>query len=309
MTIKDALKLGIDSEILLAHVLHKDRAWLFANPDYKLSHLQLTTYNLLLRRHSRGEPVAYLTGHKEFYGLDFSVNKNVLIPRPETELLVELAIKIATSPPTPPQAWGGWPKARRGRNVLNIIDVGTGSGCIIISIAKNLPVISGLDHLTPGLFAIDNSKTALAVAHTNARRHGVNGKIKFLHGDLLSPLQEMERDKGRGRTIIIANLPYLTTAQYNSNPGLRHEPKQALVAGKDGLKFFRELFRQLKAIHNSPSPPLRLRGGWGALTVLLEFDPRQKNKLAVLAKKYFPHSKTQFYKDLACKIRVMKLTV
>ncbi len=287
MTIREALQgKARDSEILLSFVLKKNKAWLFANPDFKVPNLQLKTYNSLIHRRASRWPIAYLTGHKEFYGLDFKVDKNVLIPRPETELLVELALKGLRV---------------EGTGYRNIIDVGTGSGAIIISIVK-------FTKSKATFFATDILNTALKVAKSNARRHGVAKKIKFIKSDLLSNLQLTTHNSP---TLIIANLPYLTPRQMK-NPDLKHEPKNALVAGKGGLKYYRELFKQM-AVLRHPRPDRgsrldsRLRGN--DATLLLEHDPSQVAKLKSLAKKYFPKAKPIFHKDLSNRYRVVEILI
>src|SRR3989344_5667892 len=254
MTVREALRgKPQDSEILLSFILKKDKAWIFANPGKTLNKSQETSYQKLIQKCKQHWPVAYLTGHKEFYGLDFKVDQDVLIPRPETELLVELALERIKN---------------RELGIKNVIDVGTGSGTIIITISKILATASILEKLK--LFAIDVSSSALKIAKVNAGRHGVARKIKFVRGNLLDPLfrlplrplsfppHEGGLKGGRGRSLIIANLPYLTPRQMK-NPDLKHEPKNALVAGKDGLKYYRELFKQIK-IHNSPNPSYLKRG-------------------------------------------------
>lgn len=281
MTVKEALKSGsLNNEVLLAHVLKKDRSWLFANPDHQLSRLQLTTYNLLLRGRSRGVPAAYLTGHKEFFGLDFRVTPATLIPRPETELLVERALSLLPSP-------GVGRDRGRGRTIENVIDVGTGSGCIIISLAKNIR------NAKIKFLATDISKPALKIAKHNAIKHGVSKKIKFLQGNLLSGLQLTTYNLP---TLILANLPYLTPGQMK-NPDLKHEPRSALVAGTDGLKYYRELFAQASRS--------KLRNS----VLIIEHDPRQKPKLASLVKKHFPSAKFRFHKDLAGRYRILEIQI
>lgn len=335
MTVADAHNFGVkklressaspalDAEVLLSHVLKKDRAWLFANPNRKLTGLQLTAYNLLIRHRANHWPIAYLTGHKEFYGLDFRVTKDVLIPRPDTELLVELALNRIEN---------------KELRIKEVVDLGTGSGCIIIALSvilrrtrRRISRSFGLPQDDKiNLIGTDSSAKALAVARANARAHGVEKKIRFRRGNLLAPvLSPLPRPRqaqrggqawrglGRGRTIIIANLPYLTPSQYNSNPDLAHEPRSALVAGKDGLKYYRELFRQIKAVcHSEGTPEESQRSFVGIppqddnkITILLEHDPAQVAKLKSLAKKYFPHAKLKFHKDLSGAFRIMEFVL
>ena len=308
MNIQAALRLHPDAQILLSFLLKKDKAWLFARPEYKLTSRQEAKFKKFVQMRRHNWPVAYLLGHKEFFGLNFKVTPDVLVPRPETELLVELALDRISN---------------RESRISNIIDIGTGSGNIIISIAKSLLSPSPLAPASPktasrggrgdapkgqrgraNFFAIDSSKKALAVARANARRHSVSKKINFLHGRLLSPfLQPTRLTAGQATyslqpSLILANLPYLTPAQYRANPDLKHEPKNALVAGPDGLKYYRELFHEL-----SLSPCGRGIKGEGA-TILLEHDPAQVAKLQKLARQYFPAAKIKFHRDLADKWRI-----
>ena len=166
MTIKQALSLHPDAPLFLPW----NKAWIYANADFELTKSQETKFKKLIGKRKSGVPAAYLLGRKEFFGLDFLVNKDVLIPRPETELLVELALSPSLL-------------QREGGGEFSVIDIGTGSGNIIISLAKNLKSKANL-------FAIDSSSKALNVAKRNARRHGVAKKIKFVHGSLFSPLQK-----------------------------------------------------------------------------------------------------------------------
>ena len=170
---------ALDSEVLLCHILKRDKSYLYANQDKKLSNIQNTKYQILIRKRARRWPVAYLTGRKEFFGLDFVVTPDVLIPRPETELLVELAIQRIKNHPLfiPPLERG---RKKRG---LNIIDLGTGSGNITIALAKKLSS-------KYKFFALDSSAKALQIARINAHDHGVKNKIKFLRGNLLAPVLE-----------------------------------------------------------------------------------------------------------------------
>ena len=312
---------ALDAEVLLAHVLKKDRTYLFANPKRKLTKLQATTCKLLIEKRLNHWPIAYLTGHKGFFGLDFIVTPDVLIPRPETETLVELAIQNTNY-----------------RIPTTIIDVGTGSGNIIISLAKSLPSVILRSEATKNLttsrkrsfavaqddtevqfFAIDSSPGALKIARRNARRYGVSHKIKFLRGNLLSPFLQATGYKLQP-TLIIANLPYLPPKQYSSNPDLKHEPRSALVGGPDGLKYFRELFHQLSVILRSEATknlraskkrsfasPLARTQDDGRIILLLEHDPAQEKKLKILARKKILPSQIKSFRDLSGRRRFIAI--
>jgi release factor glutamine methyltransferase len=203
---------SLEAEILLRHVLGMNRSQLYTGLDLDLSPEQEKTLNLLLERRRQGEPSAYITGHREFYGLDFRVDRNVLIPRPESELLVELAINLA-----------------RGNAVLKIADIGTGCGAIAISLAVNLPEVT--------VYATDISPAVLEVTRFNCLRHGVEDRIMLLRGDLLGPLDEPV-------DMIVANLPYVREADLTRSSSLKFEPVLALNGGKDGLDKIKSLCRQ-----------------------------------------------------------------
>lgn len=266
----------MDAEILLAHVLKNTREYILAHPDKKLKKLQVISYKLQVRKRLKGYSIAYLTGYKEFYGLNFTVNKHTLIPRPETELIVEEALRIT-----------------HNTQRITLIDIGTGSGCIIISLAKTL-LDKNLKPSTFNLIASDISKNALKIAKQNAKYHQVNRYIKFFHGNLLKPILKSKILNPKSKTIILANLPYLTPDQVKNSPSIQKEPKSALVAGDDGLKFYRELLKQIKKLNEM----------FNIRCVICEIDPSQKNSIKNLAKKYFPNCEIEIKKDLNQKNRL-----
>jgi len=212
----------LEAELLLSHVLHTDRTRLYALPDTHLSQDEKRELERLLARRLRREPLAYVLGTRWFYGLEFTVRPGVLIPRPETELLVERAIAVA------------------GDRPLTIVDVGTGCGNIAVALAAHLP--------RTRLLAADISRTALRVAAENAARHGVAERIALLQGDLLAPLRTPV-------DMIVANLPYVRhDALPVLQPELSHEPAEALNGGPDGLDLLRRLLAQ--------APAYLAPGGW-----------------------------------------------
>lgn len=220
----------LEAEILLSAILKKPREFLIIHPEIKLTVKQIKKFQSRLKLRLKGLPIAYLTGQKEFYGLNFQVNKNVLIPRPETELLVEESLKSTANK----------------RQPLSIIDIGTGSGCIAITMAK----ISKRK-----IMAVDISKKALTVAWKNARLHKVDKKIKFIKGNLLSPFLNSKILKQNSEIIILANLPYLNKKWKNllkssDSLSLKYEPKIALEGGADGLDLYRKLAEQIKLLKN-----------------------------------------------------------
>jgi release factor glutamine methyltransferase len=233
-----------DAELLLLHVLQISRATLLAYPDRELPSDQQTLYQDLVVRRLQHEPVQYIIGQQEFYGLNFNVTPAVLIPRPETEHLVEAVLKLL--PPNQP---------------LKIVDVGTGSGAIAIALAVHLP--------RAAITALDISSDALAVAATNAREHTVADRIRFLPSDLLSAVGTDEA----GFDAIVSNPPYIPeTDRLSLHPQVRdHEPATALFAGETGLDIYRRLIPQA---HNALKPDGLLaleigHGQQGALAELL----------------------------------------
>jgi release factor glutamine methyltransferase len=206
---------------LLAEILHKDRVYILTRPEELLAEEPLRRFREAVVRRARGEPLQYITGHQEFYGLDFLVTPDVLIPRPETEVIVA---EVLT-------------RNRFPRPL--IIDVGTGSGCIAVALAVHLP--------TARILALDISQPALAVARQNAERHGVAGRIEFLPSDLFCALRE--REPPVRAHFIVANPPYVADQEADTLPRevREYEPAVALFAGEDPLAFHRRL------IHESPS--------------------------------------------------------
>ncbi|MDD5626625.1 MAG: peptide chain release factor N(5)-glutamine methyltransferase [Patescibacteria group bacterium] len=264
----------LEAEILLSSVLRKKREYLLARPGDAIILSQSQKYQALISRRVKGEPAAYLTHHKEFYGLDFYVNKNTLIPRPESELIIEEVKKITASCAKP-----------------IIIDVGTGSGCLAITLAHSIPRAT--------VYATDLSPKALSVARRNARLHKVT--IKFLQGDLISPLPSCVWQLP-SKKIIIANLPYLSEKYREDirDTSLKYEPKAALWGGKDGLKYYRQLFQQIQT---------RIRNQESGIRIFAEINPEQVNKIERIIRKYFVHTDIKIKKDLAGLDRVVVIKI
>ena len=260
----------LDAELLLAHAMGLTRARLLAQFDRELSPAELARYRQLIERRRAHEPVAYIVGHQEFYGLDFYVDRRVLIPRPETELLVERAIKLAGE--VGDRGYGLYP--------LTLADVGTGSGAIAVSLAVHLPQAT--------IYALDSSAEALEVAARNVRRHGIEGRVHLLRGDLLSPLPEPV-------DLIVANLPYVSEAELAELPPQirRYEPLSALDGGPDGLRHIRRLLAQAGGY-------LRPQGA-----ILLEIGATQGAEVIELARRYFPMASIEVVKDYAGLDRVV----
>ena len=259
----------LEAELLLAHLLDRSRAWLLAHPEARLSPAQQVRYEEMVARRAASEPLPYITGHAPFYGLDFLVSPAVLIPRPETERLVDLALDLtrslceANSPPS-----------------LTIADVGTGSGCLAVVLARRLPQAR--------LYALDLSPEALALARRNALRHGVADRIRFLTSDLLQALPEPV-------DLIVANPPYVAEDEWDRLPRSvrEHEPRLALAGGPDGLAVIRRLLAQAPA-HLRP-------GGW----LLMEMGAGQGEAVLTLAQAAFPTAQIALHPDLAGHQRIL----
>jgi release factor glutamine methyltransferase len=209
----DGADAAADVDVLARHVLGWDRGRLLANRRDAVPAGFLAPFTDLVDRRAERVPVAYLTGSREFYGLDFEVTPDVLIPRPETELAVDAALEALAAPGAGGQA----------------VDVGTGSGCIAIAMAVSRPAAA--------VVAIDRSRAALAVARRNARRHGVDGRVSLVAGDLLTAFAAR-----RLVDVVVSNPPYVPDDSADVAPDVaRHEPPSALYAGPDGLDVVRRL--------------------------------------------------------------------
>ncbi len=283
-----------DLEILISYVIKKPKEFILTHPKFSVNSDRGTVINKLICRRLKKEPLAYITGHKEFYGLDFKVNKNVLIPRPETEQIVELAMKNLSS------------AIQRNEKII-IADIGTGSGNIIISMAKWLKK-SKLPITNYQLLASDISSKVLLLARKNAKIHKVDKKIKFLQGDLLEPLtktikkEKLKIQNSKFKIQITANLPYLSKKIYASTPAdvKKYEPKNALYSSEKGLGHYKNLFGQINFLITNYRLPI---------TLFLEFSPEQKNRLAKLIENYFPQSKIKFSRDLSGKWRTCEIGI
>jgi release factor glutamine methyltransferase len=260
----------LDAELLLAHVLGWERARLLAEARVLLLEPQSAVFLSLVSRRAELEPIAYLVGHKEFYGLDFAVDRRVLVPRPETELLVELTFE-RSNPST------GSGQAVRTFERLNIVDVGTGSGAIAVALAIHLPMAR--------IMATDISFDALELARRNVERHCVTERVRLLQGDLLDPLDKPV-------DLIVSNPPYTILSEIDEGVR-RYEPRLALDGGPDGLDVYRRLLAQA---------PAKLRPG-GA--ILLEIGAIQATAVTELARRLFPDAEVGVHQDLAGLDRVI----
>ena len=203
-----------DAALLLGEVLNRDRSFMIAHPEHSVAADQLQKFREFIARRASGEPLQYITGHQEFFKLDFAVTPDVLIPRPETELIVEVALEILR----PDQA-------------ARLLDIGTGSGCLAISILKELP--------NPRAVATDISASALKVARRNAERHGVTDRLRLIDSDLYSAMASDDVFD-----LLVSNPPYVPEADLKSlQPEVQYEPAVALAGGVDGLAIIRRILR------------------------------------------------------------------
>jgi release factor glutamine methyltransferase len=235
---KDVEDPSLESEVLLKHILQVDRASLYLELERELAPEAEARFFQWIERRVQGEPLAYIIQCREFYGLDFYVDSRVLIPRPESELLVEQALCFARRQP-----------------VSIVADVGTGSGAIAVSLAINLPRAK--------IYATDISATALEVAKTNSQEHGVAERIVFLQGDLLGPIPEPA-------DLLIANLPYVKKFDLAGMPSAVYEPAIALDGGESGLDQIFRFCRQLEGRVRSSGCVL-LEIGMGQSRAVTEF--------------------------------------
>jgi len=214
---------ALAAELLLMHVLRRDRAWLYAHPEYELSSEQAAAYNDLIERRSAGVPTQYLTGHQEFWGLDFEVGPGVLIPRPETEHVIEVALSRLGS---------------RRSHPVRIADVGTGSGCIAVSLAREFPHAE--------IIATDISARALDYARRNAARQAVSDRIRFCEANLLGTGVEPPEQSPIRFDLIVSNPPYVgrNDAPHLAREVREHEPAEALFAGDRGFDLYPALVDQ-----------------------------------------------------------------
>ena len=256
----------LDARLLLEHILKVGHGYLVSHGETPLTSAQEVEYRQLIRRAVQNEPIPYLVGRAPFYGLDFAVNPAVLIPRPETEQLVDLAIAWAGKRPSP-----------------RIVDVGTGSGCIPVLLARHLRQAD--------IEATDVSAEALVVARQNAARLAP-GRIRFHLGHLLEPIVESV-------DLITANLPYVTEAEWTMlDDGVKsYEPAVALIGGADGLDLIRQLLQQATEKLN-PNGAILLEIGWGQGTAVRQ-----------LAQAAFPAAQVAVLPDIAGHDRIVAINL
>jgi len=242
------------AELLLLHVTTQNRTWLYSHPEEVLPDSVAETYFVLLARRSSGVPTQHLTGKQEFWGLEFEVTPEVLIPRPETEHLIEVALdRLAVR-----EIRAGRQPRLNGENVT-LVDIGTGSGCIAITLAKELSAAT--------VYATDVSQAALDVAQRNAARHGLSDRIQFLQSNLLEAFSSFAiSHSSLFFDLIISNPPYISLREADSLPVevREHEPRVALFGGEEGYELYGALIPQA-AQHLKPGGLLVLELGYNSL--------------------------------------------
>lgn len=251
-----------DASVLLANLIQRPRAWIMAHPEVTLTVNQKENFEQALKQVLKGVPLPYIIGHWEFYGLDFTVSRDVLIPRPETELLVGTGIE--------------WLKGHPDRRL--VADIGTGSGCIAVSLAVKIPDLK--------VYATDLSAEALRIAERNIQRHRVGDRIVLLKGYLTDILPEPV-------DMICANLPYIPSQKLGELPVAKFEPFLALNGGEDGMV----VIQQLLSVSSKWIKP----GG----VILIEIESSLGRKVEDLAKGYYQKSKILCKQDLAGKDRLI----
>jgi release factor glutamine methyltransferase len=262
---------SVEAELLLGYVLGMSKAQLYTEPERNLTRTETKHLWRLVRRRLNREPTAYILQRCEFFGIDFYVDYDAFIPRPETEVLVEEAIKIAHH------------LAQR-KEQMELADIGTGCGAIAISLALALPQAK--------IYATDISASALRVAEINCCRHGVNGQVELLQGNLLEPLPQPV-------DMMVANLPYVKDCAFKDlNPEIiNFEPMIALTGGKDGLDKIHQMLEQM---------PGKLDSGG---SFLLEIGQGQGEAVASLVSSYFPRASINLIPDLGGIDRVVKVAL
>ncbi len=260
---------ALDAQVLLAHLLGVPRSRILAHPDENLSAEHELALERAVQRLEGGEALPYVIGHWEFYGLDFTLTPDVLIPRPETELLVERGLAWLGAHP-------GWRRAA---------DIGTGSGCIAVTLAATVPDLQ--------ILASDISVAALGVARTNAQKHGVESRIQFVPADLLD-ISPSTFDLNPFN-LIVANLPYIPSPRLQSLDVAQREPGLALDGGADGLEPIKRLLKD--------APAVLAPGG----LLLLEIDEMQGEAVRQLAVRSFPKAQIEVMRDLAGSERLVEI--
>lgn len=260
---------AIEAEILLAHILQQPRAFLLTHPEAKVTIVQSLKFWRVVKKRRANWPIAYLVGYKAFFGRDFIVSPDTLIPRPDSECIIESVIDQAE------------------HSAPIIIDIGTGSGALAITLAAEIP--------TAQVFASDVSRAALKIANKNALKNEV--RVNFARGSLLAPHTKAIK-RATEPVFIIANLPYLTPEEVKAEPSLTHEPVLALDGGHDGSELYRELWAQMYKLRAETKHTTT----WH---VWCEINPEQTKILHLLISSLFPQALITPLADLGGRTRAL----
>ena len=280
-----------------------DRTWLYLNNNYKLNKAEEKIFNNFIGQRLKNKPVAYIINRKEFYGYNFYVDENVLIPRPETELIIGEVLKVLIGVHSLECKKSNLNKINSYRlkpelQKFNLIDIGTGSGCIIISILNELAK-NKKDRIIYKAYANDISKKAIEAAKINSEKYNLNQKIKFIKGDLEKVIIKKIFFTSN-KIIITANLPYIKNNDYKnlSTDIKRYEPKIALTAGKNGLDYIKKLINLISEIELRPNQKIYL---------FLEADPDQMSEIVAISKEKLVNVDIEIIRDLSGRKRLIKL--
>lgn len=271
--------LGRENITLLAFVCKKNEAWVIAHPEYKLKTREERLFKKYQQKRQEHWPLAYLIGKKSFYQHDFFVSPAVLIPRPESEIIVEKGLEFA-----------------REHNKVDFLDLGTGSGALILSLAAAWRKDPTPSYRQTHFYAGDISSAALKVARRNAQALKLAKKIDFRQGNLFLPFKKDLALASDRALFIAANLPYLTPLEQKMEKSLTHEPKLALIGGPDGLALYRRLLQDLKTSLKDRS-----------FSLLMEINPQQAKELIKKAETFFPKAEIKKVSDLSGRTRFIQI--
>ncbi|MDP3836763.1 MAG: peptide chain release factor N(5)-glutamine methyltransferase [bacterium] len=262
---------------LLSFVCKRDVSWIISRPEYKLNRLEIKLLDSLLKRLGAGEPLAYLRGYQDFHKYRFKVSPAVLIPRPESEIIIEAGLNFANT-----------------QEPAFFIDLGTGSGALILTLATEMKREQKRVFKNSEYLAGDISAPALKVAKENAKKYGLVNKIGFKRGDLILPFIKTVSKDSRA-LFIAANLPYLTPQEARNEASIAFEPKTALVGGRDGLSLYRRLLKQVRTLKARP------------FYLIMEINPQQATTLIRISKAAFKNSVIQKVPDLSGRTRFISI--
>lgn len=273
----------LEAELIIGHILNVDKKYLILNSQLEIKKSDLIKIKSSLKKRLKLYPIAYIKKEKYFYNLKFLVNENVLIPRPESELIIDEIIKTQNN----------------DSKKTTIIDVGTGSGCIIISLANILGKNKKIK-----FYGLDICSKALRVAKYNAKQNNIEKDIFFYKSNLLDKIiKNIDGGKNlkEGKIIITANLPYLTKEEIKNSPSIKFEPRKALDGGPDGLKYYKKLLKQIKEIKNKKNH----------IEIYMEISDWQKDKLILIIKDILKEYriKIKTIKDLSKQNRLIKTNI